>query len=168
MEVPRPSNVSSTFKTLRSSRQRPAGYGRLWCRSGVLVLLKKFAFLKILINFKPLKQDDLQQVWSWQFVNQTQLEVFNSNPERSVREDWEVKTKVQETYLNTSCPHFLFTYLKRCSHLLSFKPRYKDTQRFTNKKKSLQSEKTLTLFSWEIDRFLNAWSSVGSCLICQK
>ena len=31
--------------------------------------------------------DDPAQVWSWQFINQTQLEVFNSNPERSVRED---------------------------------------------------------------------------------
>ena len=108
--------------------------------------------VKNLTNFKPLKLDDLQQVWSWQFVNQTQLEVFNSNPERSVRDDWEVKKKVQKTYLNTSCPHFLFTYLKRCSHLLSFKPRYKDTKRFINKKSHFNRKKLDLIFmrNWQI------------------
>ena len=31
--------------------------------------------------------DDPAQEWTWQFLNQTQLELFNSNPERSVRQD---------------------------------------------------------------------------------
>ena len=57
------------------------------CDAGLGVKFCIFKIFQKVIKILNPQQDDLQQVWSWQFVNQTQLEVFNSNPERSVRED---------------------------------------------------------------------------------